>query len=314
MSLSRSWRGRCGGNCLKLERAMRRQLPDAGGGDAEATARSWRGRCGGNCPKLTRTILSRCGDTTRLEFCRLQSIMTPSDGGPSVTPITTPSGGVESQPIHSYADLSPAQGEVKPGFWWLIVTQFKGEFSDNAMKSVVTFMGLAVVRRGRGLESVVPLLGVLFSVPFLLFSMTGGWLADRYSKRTVTIGVKAFEIGVMTVTTAALGLGLLPVAMAGVFLMGVHSAIFGPAKYGMLPEILPKSRLSWGNGVIEMTTFLAIIAGGAAGAVLFSVFKGQLVWAGAALLVLAGGGLVCSFGITRLPAASPAKKFRANFL
>ena len=60
-----------------------------------------------------------------------------------------------------------------------------------------------------------------------------------------------------------------------IFLMGLHSAIFGPSKYGLLPELLPERRLSWGNGILELGTFLAIITGMAAGAVLYKNFEGR---------------------------------------
>jgi hypothetical protein len=101
----------------------------------------------------------------------------------------------------------------------------------------------------------------LFALPFILFSMAGGFLADRRSKRTMTIGVKVFEVFVMLLALAGfmwrqrqLHPGIAASwetcwpLLACVFLMGVHSAIFGPSKYGSLPELLPERKLSWGNG------------------------------------------------------------------
>jgi acyl-[acyl-carrier-protein]-phospholipid O-acyltransferase/long-chain-fatty-acid--[acyl-carrier-protein] ligase len=96
--------------------------------------------------------------------------------------------------------------------------------------------------------------------------------------------------------------------------MGVHSSIFGPSKYGLLPELLPEKRLSWGNGILELGTFLAIILGMMAGAELFAAFAGRQGWSGAVLVALALAGLAFSLGITRVPAADPARRFRANFL
>jgi acyl-[acyl-carrier-protein]-phospholipid O-acyltransferase / long-chain-fatty-acid--[acyl-carrier-protein] ligase len=141
-------------------------------------------------------------------------------------------------------NAGPQNGAWRPGFWSLIVTQFQGAFSDNALKTLVTFIGLRMAASPRQHEAIVPLLGILFSMPFVVFSMAGGHLADRFSKRTVTIGVKFFEIGVMLFTCVALWRVNLPMAMAGVCLMGVHSAFFGPSKYGLLPELLPEKRLS----------------------------------------------------------------------
>ncbi len=210
--------------------------------------------------------------------------------------------------------ITTSERPWRRGFWSLIVTQFQGAFSDNALKTLVTFIGLSVAASKSQREMIVPLLGILFSAPFILFSMAGGFLADRFSKRTVTIGVKTFEIGVMMIALAGLWANRLPVAMAAVCLMGVHSAFFGPSKYGLLPELLPEQRLSWGNGVLELGTFVAIISGGAIAGWLFKWFHGRQEYSAVVFLSLAFVGLICSLGITRVPAADPEKKFRANFL
>ena len=173
------------------------------------------------------------------------------------------------------------------GFWSLIVTQFEGAFNDNALKMVVTFVGLNMALSQGLHDALVPLTAALFSLPFLLFSMAGGFLADRFSKRTVTIGVKLLEILIMTFATLGLLLRSLPMGLAAIFLMGLHSAIFGPSKYGLLPELLPERRLSWGNGILELGTFLAIITGMAAGAVLYKSFEGRQAWSGVVLIGLA---------------------------
>ena len=200
------------------------------------------------------------------------------------------------------------------GFWSLIVTQFQGAFSDNALKTLVTFIALAAATSSQHRRAVVPVLGILFSLPFIIFSMAGGHLADRFSKRHVTIGVKVFEILLMLFALAALWLKNVPLAMVAVCGMGIHSAFFGPSKYGLLPELLPENRLSWGNGILELGTFTAIITGGAAGGLLYEIFKGRQQHSALVFLALAGFGLVCSLGLPKLPAANPAKKFQANFL
>ncbi len=118
----------------------------------------------------------------------------------------------------------------------------------------------------------------------------------------------------MLAATGGLFFSIKELLLAAVFLMGVHSAIFGPSKYGLLPELLPRERLSWGNGVIELGTFLAIIFGTATGPMLAQYFHGRQYWSGALLVTLAFAGLGTSFGITRVPAANPARKFRVNFV
>jgi acyl-[acyl-carrier-protein]-phospholipid O-acyltransferase/long-chain-fatty-acid--[acyl-carrier-protein] ligase len=196
----------------------------------------------------------------------------------------------------------------------LIVTQFQGAFSDNALKTLVTFFGLSLALPTFWHKALVPLTTAVFSLPFILFSMAGGFLADRHSKRAVTIGVKAFEIAIMSFATAAFVFRSLPLGILAIFFMGTHSAFFGPSKYGLLPELLTERRLSWGNGILELGTFLAIISGAAAGGFLYATFKWQLGWTGLMLVGLAVLGLFTSLGITHVPPADPARKFRWNFL
>ena len=207
----------------------------------------------------------------------------------------------------------PGQPQVR-GFWSLIITQFEGAFNDNALQTLVTFIGLSMVLSVAKQEALLTLTAALFALPFIFFSMTGGFLADHFSKRTVTIAVKVLEVFIMVFATAGLALKSLPMGLAAIFCMGLHSAIFGPAKYGLLPELLPEKRLSWGNGILEFGTFLAIILGMMVGAEFFRVFAGRQVWSGALLVAFALVGLVFSVGITRVPAADPARRFRANFL
>jgi acyl-[acyl-carrier-protein]-phospholipid O-acyltransferase / long-chain-fatty-acid--[acyl-carrier-protein] ligase len=198
------------------------------------------------------------------------------------------------------------------GFWSLVVTQFQGAFNENGLKNLVVFLILGMVMQKQDRDRLVLIVGMLFSVPFILFSMTGGFLADRYSKRSVTIWTKFFEMAVMILAIAGLGWHNLQLEMAAVFLASTQAALFGPSKYGLLPELLPGPKLSWGNGVLELGTFLAVIAGGIAGAFLADVFHARQGWSGLIFLGLSFVGLIFSLGITKVRAADPSKTFRAN--
>jgi len=200
------------------------------------------------------------------------------------------------------------------GFWALIATQFQGAFNENGLKNLVVFLILAMNLGKEDRDRLVLIVGALFSAPFILFSMTGGYLADRFSKRDVTIGTKFLEIAVILFATFALARQDLHLAMAAVFLASTQAALFGPSKYGLLPELLPQKLLSWGNGVLELGTFLALIAGSVTGAFLADLFPGRQGFSGVVFLSLSLLGLLFSLGINRVPAADPAKKFRANFL
>src|SRR6185369_16552079 len=94
-----------------------------------------------------------------------------------------------------------SRGPGLRGFWSLIVTQFEGAFNDNALKTLVTFIGLNMALAPWLHNALVPLTAGLFSLPFIVFSMTGGFFADRFSKRKVTIAVKVLEIVIMTFAT-----------------------------------------------------------------------------------------------------------------
>ena len=198
------------------------------------------------------------------------------------------------------------------GFWSLVVTQFQGAFNENGLKNLVVFLILGMAMQKADRDRLVLVVGMLFSVPFILFSMTGGFLADRFSKRTVTIGTKLLEMAVMVLAIAGLGWQNLNLEMAAVFLASTQAALFGPSKYGLLPELLPEPLLSWGNGVLELGTFLAVIAGGVSGAFLADFFQSHQGWSGLIFLGLSCVGLLFSLGITKVPAADPTKKFRAN--
>ena len=154
------------------------------------------------------------------------------------------------------------------GFWCLMVTQFQTAFSDNALKNLVILLVLGSALPVEERDTRVALAGALFAAPFILFSMLGGWLADRFSKPLIMGYVKLAEIGIMLFAALALAWGWSALELAAIFLMGCHSALFAPSKYGVLPELLPHDRLSWGNGILELLTFLGIIFGIAAAGLL----------------------------------------------
>jgi acyl-[acyl-carrier-protein]-phospholipid O-acyltransferase/long-chain-fatty-acid--[acyl-carrier-protein] ligase len=215
----------------------------------------------------------------------------------------------------------PTESNAKPqsqphslrGFWALIAVQFQGAFSDNALKWLVSFLvldsALSKERRDLWFVLVVPL---LFAVPFLLFSIPGGYFADKYSKRSVTLWTKIFELGVMGLATFALAINRLDIAGVALFLACTQGAIFGPTKYGLLPELLPLTKLSWGNGIIELGTLLAAISAALAGGFLAQTFQGRQVWSGVIFLALTIVGLLTSFGISKVPPADPARRFDWN--
>jgi acyl-[acyl-carrier-protein]-phospholipid O-acyltransferase/long-chain-fatty-acid--[acyl-carrier-protein] ligase len=206
------------------------------------------------------------------------------------------------------------------GFWCLMGTQFQNAFSDNALKQLIilVLMTSAAASAGGGSQDrMVSLVTAVFSAPFILFAMLGGWLADRNSKQRVMVNVKVAEMGIMAFAGLALATGNLVLNLAAVFLMGCHSAIFAPSKYGILPEILPHEKLSWGNGILALLTFLGVILGTVAAGLFSDALKGfevkGLEWiAGPILMVIAFLGWLLSRQITPVPAANPTCPVRIN--
>jgi len=194
----------------------------------------------------------------------------------------------------------------------LLIAQFCGAFNDNAWKLIVTLLGIQLVTAeftGAELEAATQtqttLAFVVFTLPLALFSLVAGVLSDRVSKRTVIVQLKAVEVILMAAGVAALlihpaGGWLSLTVLAG---MGLQSALFSPAKYGILPELLPHERLAAGNSALEMWTFLAILLGTAAGGMILG-FAGNAPWiAPLVLTTISLAGLVASWSVPHVPLA-----------
>ena len=195
----------------------------------------------------------------------------------------------------------------------LLIAQFCGAFNDNAWKLMVALLAIrqatAQLTPGPEMETAAQtqtaITFIIFTLPLMLLSLVGGTLADRLSKRTVIISIKVVEVCLMSAGTVALWLnpagGILPlIVLCG---MGAHSALFGPSKYGILPELIPHERLAAGNGLLEVWTFAAILTGTAAGGFLLQTADVQVWMAPLVLAALSVIGLVAAFGIPHVPAA-----------
>ncbi len=197
----------------------------------------------------------------------------------------------------------------------LLATQFFGAFNDNAWKILVVLLAMRAVEsgtdalQGAALETARQVettwAFVIFTVPLMLFSLPAGLFADRLSKRSLIIAMKVLELALMITGTVILwrhpGDHAAPLVVLG--LMGLQSAFFSPAKYGILPELLPRNKLSEGNGALEMWTMLAIIFGTAAGGLLLGA-AGDAPWrAGAVLVLFSAAGLALSLRIQPVPPA-----------
>ncbi|MBI3896563.1 MAG: MFS transporter [Acidobacteria bacterium] len=220
---------------------------------------------------------------------------------------------MENPPNSAFPEALPEKLR-KRSFWSLFAASFQEAFNDLAFRTLVTFFILGIGLSQGDRDRLVSITLALFALPFILFSMGGGYLADRFSKRSVTIWMKAVEIGSMGLAVVGLALGSVPLLLTVVFLVSAQSAFFGPSKWGLLPELLPEKRLSWGNGVLQFGTYLAAIAGTVAGGFLSDIFRGQKAWAGVILMATVVFGFLMSLRIYPVPAANPNRKARIDFL
>lgn len=187
----------------------------------------------------------------------------------------------------------------------LLVTQFFGSFNDNAWKQIVALLAITSAASDQAAQGGAALAQVALIAPLMLVSMPAGVLADRVSKRAVILATKWFELALLLVGSIVLYLqpaGGRP-SLAILMLLGIQAALFSPAKYGILPELLPYERLSAGNGLLELWSNLAIIMGTVAGGVLLWIAGDHAWMAGMVLVALSIIGLIASMSVPRVPAA-----------
>lgn len=198
------------------------------------------------------------------------------------------------------------------GFQSFLWTQFLGAFNDQVYKIVVSMIAVDAAAASGGGSGYLSLLGAMFILPFFLFSGYAGHAADAFGKRNVLVVTKTFEIVAMGLGFFALLSGQIALMLGVLFLLALQATFFSPAKYGILPEMLPDRDLSRANGLLEMSTFLAVILGWSIGSVMFAAWKERLAVISLVLIGVAIGGTVASLGIPRVPPSGARKAFRLN--
>ena len=221
------------------------------------------------------------------------------------------------QPLNQPLNQSLNDGQTTLPFWPLFWTQFFGALNDNYFKNalviLLTFRNAELF--GLDSKSLVAFSGAVFILPFLLFSPIAGQISDRMVKAKLAVGVKVFEILIMVLAGVAFYTHHFEILFISLFLMGVHSTLFGPLKYSMIPELLPEEKLVRGNALVEAGTFLAILGGTLGSGLALSLTSEEtgirLVIGG--LLLFAVIGLVTSLKIPQLPPANPDLKLNWNY-
>lgn len=185
----------------------------------------------------------------------------------------------------------------------LFITQFLGALNDNVIKNamivLLTFQASHWTTLAPGL--LANLAAGVFILPFFLFSASAGQLADKYDKARLTRWVKLFELMIVFIAGTGFWLQQLPILLLALFLLGLHSTIFGPIKYAILPQHLAPAELLGGNALIESGTFIAILLGSLLGGLLAGM-KGALLWIPVVGGIIALGGY---FSARAIPVAVP---------
>jgi MFS family permease len=201
------------------------------------------------------------------------------------------------------------QQRFRPFFF----TQFLGAFNDNVFKTALITLvafhtGSLSSINGTTLATLLP---GLFILPFFLFSATAGQIADKYEKSQLIRLVKVFEIAIMLFAGAGFFLHNIWLLGAALFMMGMHSTLFGPVKYAYLPQHLKPNELIGGNGMVEMGSFVAILLGQILGAWLATVANHE-IFTSFSILLIAILGYYTSRGVPNTPAAEPSLKINWN--
>jgi acyl-[acyl-carrier-protein]-phospholipid O-acyltransferase / long-chain-fatty-acid--[acyl-carrier-protein] ligase len=198
-------------------------------------------------------------------------------------------------------------------FYLLNATQFLVALNDNIFKLLVIYL-LINVKGPASAPTVLSLAGAIFVMPFLFFSSGAGVLADRISKRTIIVFSKALEVIIMT-------LGLIAVyfesewgSYTALFFLSAEAAIFGPSKYGIIPELVEPKMVSKANGSMTSFTYLAIILGTFLASFLTDITDKNFVFVGGFCLLIALTGLGTSLGIKKTAPQNSPKKINPFFL
>ncbi len=194
------------------------------------------------------------------------------------------------------------------------LTQALGAFNDNVFKNALVIL---IVYKALGLDEaqrheLTNLAAGLFILPFFLFSATSGQFADKFDKARLAQAVKLLEILIMVVAYFGFIHSNIPLLLAMLFMTGLQSTLFGPLKYGILPQLLKPQELVGGNGLVELGTFLAILLGTLLGAQLIDMERNGGFWVAVAVVVISILGMASAMAMPAAPAADPQLRINWN--
>ncbi|HSX04275.1 MAG TPA: MFS transporter [Rhabdochlamydiaceae bacterium] len=212
--------------------------------------------------------------------------------------------------------LSKLPGFSRPdqhSLGFLNASQFLGILNENIYKLVLVFFLIDIEGVGKA-NNILALTGVVFVTPFILFSSLAGVLADRFSKSRLIMLTKLAEIVIMSLVLFAFAFQSRAAGYCLLFLLTTQEALFGPSKYGIIPELVPRPMVSKANGLITSFTYLAIIIGTFLASFMTEITNRHYVIVGAFCLLLAIIGFLATFGIRYIPPKGIKKRINPFFL
>jgi acyl-[acyl-carrier-protein]-phospholipid O-acyltransferase/long-chain-fatty-acid--[acyl-carrier-protein] ligase len=195
----------------------------------------------------------------------------------------------------------------------LNIAQFLGALNDNIYKLLTVFLLISILGAEKSNE-ILSAAGAVYVIPFLLFSSASGILADRISKQRLILSLKAIEVVILLVALVVFQLKIVWGCYALLFLLATHSAVFGPSKYGIIPELVEKQKIAKANSLITSFTYLAVIIGTFLASFLTEFTNENFVYAVSACLLFAICGFFASLGIKKTPPQKSTKKIQLFFL
>ena len=187
------------------------------------------------------------------------------------------------------------------------MTQFGGALNDNIFKYLIVFMLIDLLGEQHS-NQILFRVGIVYVLPFLLFSNMAGVLADRLSKQRIILGLKVSELVIILLSFGAFAFKSEWAVYTLMFLLSLQSALFSPPKYSIIPELVKRDKISRANGLITAFTYLAIILGTFTATVVTQLTHRNFVLSAGVCLLAALFGLITAFLSPTLIRREPNKK------
>jgi acyl-[acyl-carrier-protein]-phospholipid O-acyltransferase / long-chain-fatty-acid--[acyl-carrier-protein] ligase len=213
----------------------------------------------------------------------------------------------QERPEEATGSQQPSPSRAWESFRYLNIAQFIGAMNDNTFKLLLAFCFIQLEGAASS-NRILSIAGAVYVLPFILMSTSAGILADKYSKKKIIVFTRVAEIIVLFLGMAAFALQSQFLSFTALFLLAAHSAIFGPCKYGIVPEIVPKESISKANGILSSFSYVAIIVGTFLASFLADITNRNFIVALIFCCVFSLIAIIASFRIQATPPAGSHKK------